>query len=243
MRTFLTCVIALALVSVIDAQPSNLPQPSADGLPSLLLLASSSAVTDAPFSAVEVVRSQQIYAPGNLTTQERQSRIFRDGSGRIRVERLNTSFGSGTLITIVDPVMGYIFELNPSTLLGIRTPIRDTSFSSSSPTQPRLSTSERNPLQVENTDLGSQQMNGVTVTGTRTTTTFGDDGHSAQSVREQWVSPDLHLAVLTTQNVSTGLQTTVQLTDLVRAEPDPELFHVPAGYLIRIWPAVSKPGI
>jgi hypothetical protein len=55
------------------------------------------------------------------------------------------------------------------------------------------------------------------------------------------VSPELQLAVLITQSVSSGVQSTVQLTNIVRQEPDPVLFQVPAGYLIRIWPAVPLP--
>ena len=189
-------------------------------------------------SAVELVQWQEVYAPGNVTTEQRQSRVFRDASGRVRVERLNASSGSGTVFTIVDSVAGYVYELNPATLLGIRTPIER--VSSSSLAEPRAPSIAASAPQVETTDLGSRQISGVMVTGTRTTTTFKDDRQSVTSVREQWVSADLHLALLTTQHVSSGIQSTIQLTDVVRAEPDPALFQVPAGYVVRIWPAVSK---
>jgi hypothetical protein len=246
MKTLLACVVALVLVPAMRAQGPLLPRPAGPltGVPSVLLLDSASApVTGAPFSAVELVQWQETYTPGNLMMQQRQSAIYRDGSGRLRMERLNASSGSGTLITIVDPVAGYFYELNPKTLLGIRTPIDHVTLPppSREGAEPHAPGDDRNMPQVETMDLGSQQMSGVTATGTRTTLTFHDDGQDVQSVREQWVSPDLHLALLTTQSVSSGVQSTVQLTNLVRAEPDPALFQVPAGYLIQIWPAVHLP--
>jgi hypothetical protein len=55
------------------------------------------------------------------------------------------------------------------------------------------------------------------------------------------VSPDLHLTVLLTVSSPDGVQSTTRLTNLARGEPDPALFQVPAGYLIRIWPGVQWP--
>jgi hypothetical protein len=249
-RALLTLDVTVALVAALSAQiPVSRGRWEPPGGALTVLMAEAGApVTGAPFSAVELARSEETFGPGRPVIQERQATIYRDSLGRVRIERLNDSSPSGTMIvTIRDPVAGYFYELNPTRLLGIRMPIGDASVgppSRGDPASPLPGTDGGVPI-VQTTDLGTQTMSGISVTGTRTTITdpagVTGNGQRLQSVRERWVSPELQLAVLITQSVSSGVQSTVQLTNIVRQEPDPVLFQVPAGYLIRIWPAVPLP--
>ena len=90
------------------------------------------------------------------------------------------------------------------------------------------------PTQMTTEDLGSQTMEGVTVTGTRTTRVIpaGQIGNDApiSVVTEVWTSPELKTVVYSKRSdPRIGVQT-FQLTNVVRAEPDASLFIVPANF-------------
>jgi hypothetical protein len=82
--------------------------------------------------------------------------------------------------------------------------------------------------------LGTKTIQGVTVIGTRTTSTIpvGKMGNQQPIVIsfERWYSPDLLINVMTVRsNPFTG-KTTFMLTNLKRGEPDASLFTVPSDY-------------
>lgn len=86
-------------------------------------------------------------------------------------------------------------------------------------------------------DLGSQNIDGVMATGTRTTTTIpaGQIGN-AQDIRvvsEQWFSEDLQVLVMTRHADPRSGENTYRLRNVHRAEPDPSLFTVPADYTVQ----------
>ena len=85
-------------------------------------------------------------------------------------------------------------------------------------------------------DLGSQSMQGVTVTGTRTTRTIpkGQIGNDApiSIVTEVWTSPDLQTVVYSKRTDPRMGEQTFQLTNIARSEPDPASFTVPAGFTV-----------
>ena len=85
-------------------------------------------------------------------------------------------------------------------------------------------------------DLGSQNMQGVTVTGTRTTRIIpkGQIGNDApiSIVTEVWTSPDLQTVVYSKRTDPRMGEQTFQLTNITRSEPDPSLFTVPAGFTV-----------
>ena len=90
--------------------------------------------------------------------------------------------------------------------------------------------------QVSIENLGSQTMQGVTVTGTRTTRTIpaGQIGNDAaiKIVTEVWTSPDLQTVVYSKRDDPRTGEQTFQLTNITRAEPDPSLFTVPADFTV-----------
>lgn len=82
-----------------------------------------------------------------------------------------------------------------------------------------------------------QTIEGVLVSGSRTTTTFpagslGND-RAVVTVNEMWAAVDLPgiAVVLTTDDPRSGQRTT-RLTNIDRTEPDPALFHIPPDYTI-----------
>jgi hypothetical protein len=90
-------------------------------------------------------------------------------------------------------------------------------------------------------DLGTSTIEGLPATGTRTTTTIaaGAIGNvqPIKIVSEEWFSQDLQVLVLTKHNDPRSGETVYRLLNVVRAEPDPSLFAVPADE------APMKPGM
>lgn len=83
-------------------------------------------------------------------------------------------------------------------------------------------------------DLGSQTMEGVLVTGVRTTHTIpaGEIGNDKPIllITEVWKSPDLKTIVYSKRSDPRMGDVTFRLTNIVRTEPDPALFTVPADF-------------
>jgi hypothetical protein len=86
-------------------------------------------------------------------------------------------------------------------------------------------------------ELGTQTVEGVAATGTRTTTTIaaGAIGNlqPIKVVSEQWFSTDLLVLLLTKHSDPRSGETTYRLVNIVRAEPDRSLFTVPADYTVK----------
>jgi hypothetical protein len=85
-------------------------------------------------------------------------------------------------------------------------------------------------------DLGSQMMEGVLANGVRTTRTIptGQIGNEKplSIVTEVWTSPELKTIVYSKRSDPRMGEQVFRLTNIVRAEPDPALFAVPANYKI-----------
>jgi len=88
--------------------------------------------------------------------------------------------------------------------------------------------------EVSSEDLGSQTMEGVLVTGTRTTRTIpaGQIGNDKpiSIVTEVWTSPELKTVVYSKRTDPRMGEQTFKLTNIMRAEPDPTLFTVPSDF-------------
>ncbi len=92
--------------------------------------------------------------------------------------------------------------------------------------------------------LGTQTLEGVEVTGTRTTVTIpaGEIGNEQpiKIVTERWYSPVLQVAVISKRSDPRLGVTTYRLTDISLGEPSPDLFQVPADYTVKEGPATFK---
>jgi hypothetical protein len=99
------------------------------------------------------------------------------------------------------------------------------------------------PSQAKTESLGTQTIEGVPATGTRTTRTIpaGEIGNERplEITSEVWTSPDLQTVVLSKRNDPRIGETVYKLTNIQRAEPDPSLFQVPSGFSTRQGPEFS----
>ena len=88
--------------------------------------------------------------------------------------------------------------------------------------------------EVTTEDLGTETMEGVLVTGTRTARTIpaGEIGNEKpiSIVTEIWTSPDLKTIVYSKRSDPRMGEQTFKLANIVRAEPDASLFTVPADF-------------
>jgi hypothetical protein len=88
--------------------------------------------------------------------------------------------------------------------------------------------------QATTEDLGSQTMEGVQVTGVRTSRTIptGEIGNDRpiSIVTEVWTSPDLKTIVYSKRTDPRMGEQTFHLTNIVRSEPDASLFTVPPDF-------------
>ena len=100
-------------------------------------------------------------------------------------------------------------------------------------------------MEPETESLGTKTIDGVQVTGTRSTNTIpagaiGND-NALVITRETWYSPELQLVVESTQNDPPFGQTSYTLKNIEQGPPDEVLFQVPAGYKIdKVVPRIVK---
>ena len=225
MKALWSLAIVASVVVVASAQRA-VPGGAPFGGPANVLMAGANPpVTGAPFSAVAMTEWQGTLPSGQEITRQRHVAIYRDSVGRVRTElRSESSSSSGPMfVAISDPVARYAYQLNVTKRIGLRMPldIADASRASGNPGS-RLQTHAPNAPTVQTTDLGMQTISGVSAVGTRTTITFAagvfGNQQSSEFVREEWVFPPLHLAVLTRWPDPEGGYTVTRLTDIVRAE-------------------------
>ena len=195
--------------------------------------------TGAPYSGVETMSVQQTLAGGNQIQRSSESKVYRDSQGRVRVEHTftpptdATSQTPRTMITIFDPVAGYVLSSGSGEQDGSSDAAAERRRAWTDTTTFRPPTHAPNAT-TQTEDLGTQTVNGVAATGTRTTMTIpaGAIGNTQpiQVVREVWTSTDLKVPVLIKSSDPRFGNTTTQLTNITRGEPDPTLFQVPSGY-------------
>ena len=201
-------------------------------------------VTGAPYSAQAVTEHIQTLAGGNTIHTTTTVSVYRDTQGRTRREQEIGAVGSwaasGTphkVITITDPVAGMIHTLSPDTQTDRQMPFR-THNGAWGGNGARMQARQRpeNP-NVTTESLGTQTVAGVAAEGTRITRTIpaGQVGNAAPLVItiERWYSPELQTDVMRKEVDPQFGQTTFQLTNVVRAEPEASLFQVPSTYTVK----------
>jgi hypothetical protein len=193
-------------------------------------------VTGAPYSATETLQRQQTLSNGNQISTKEQSNVYRDSQGRIRTEETVTPPASSgkaayTMVTIFDPVGGYRYVLNSSTMVAYQSPLPPARPASTGSTARPAPPPRPNEI---STSLGTQTINAVSATGTQLTETIPagaiGNAQAIQVVRISWISTDLKVPVqIKTTDPRYG-NTDMELTNIVQTEPNSSLFVVPAGY-------------
>ena len=203
-------------------------------------------VTGAPYSSQASTQFTQTLADGTHIQRSSSALLSRDSQGRTRTEQTMSSIGplaaSGgtprTTIFIHDPVAGMSYVLDPSahTVRQMRISQRAAEQNGIWSSGTRPSPHSRSGANAATEDLGSQVIQGLNATGTRTTRTIavgaaGND-RAIQVVTETWYSPDLQVVVMSKTSDPRFGESVYQLTNVTRAEPDPASFAVPSGYTV-----------
>jgi hypothetical protein len=201
-------------------------------------------VTGEPYSAQIVIEHIQTLADGNVIHTTTTMNVYRDSEGRTRREltigAIGPLAGQGTpqkMIFITDPVSGTNHVLNPDTLVARQMPFRGRGQSEFPPWRAGNARQKRANPEIQTESLGTQVIEGLPAQGTRTTRTIpaGRIGNQQpiMAVTERWYSPELQIDLMRKQTNPRFGQTTLQLTNIVRAEPDPALFQVPPNYTLK----------
>jgi len=219
-------------------------------------------VKGVPFSAQASIEHTQTLSDGNHIHVSHTASLFRDSEGRVRREMnitgmapLAASTVSPKMIIINDVVTGTRYMLNPDNKVAHKMPSRPASTKAMANGAVMVQKGPNGDMfyqrvpggmpgakQDETSEsLGDQVIQGFKVQGTRTTTTIpaGQMGNERpiQIVSERWYSPELQTVVKVTHSDPWAGDTTFQLTNINRAEPDPSLFQVPPDYTIKEGPA------
>ncbi len=199
-------------------------------------------VTGAPFAADSTVTVMlTMFGASSPVEQRVVARLYRDNAGRVRREQALGGFDAPTLadadslvVTIIDPVAGVTFTLNPATRTAYRVPMTSSNATLAIPELPA-------PPQVEES-LGTRQIEGITVTGRKSVVTLaaGGDGRPVEISDEQWESRELGLALLARHRDSRTGTFEHRLTNITRIEPSAALFTIPAGYTVVDVPVPSS---
>jgi len=206
-------------------------------------------VTGAPFSATLSTQSTQVLADGNQIQRTTTGTLARDGQGRTRRDITLPTIGpwstSGQAaphaVVINDNVAGAQYILDPDRKIARE--IQRPKFGKQGGGSPNAQFAApnggpgRNNQNVTTTSLGTQTINGVLAEGTRVTRTIpaGAIGNANPIVMttERWYSTDLQTPVLIKRSDPRMGETTFQLTNIQKQEPDASLFQVPADYTVK----------
>ena len=208
-------------------------------------------VTGSPFTATAVSESTQTLSDGNKITRKTQTSLSRDGQGRFRKEVTLRAIGlfaatghAKSLVIIQDPVAGKSFLLDAERKVARELPNLKGKFKPEKDAKWFKKMNSASDADVQKEDLGTQTISGVSAQGTRYTRTIpaGQIGNekAITIVSETWYSPDLQMLVMSKRSDPRFGDTTYQLTNIQRAEPDAALFQVPADYTIKTGPPAKR---
>ena len=208
-------------------------------------------VTGAPYSGEGVTTLKLKLFDGTRIERKVTARFYRDSAGRIRREQtimglgaLNPSDESPMVVTIVDPVAGVIYALNPGSRSAHRIAIDKRALAGEPPPPPPPPAGGAigpgapppPPPPPNEEALGSRQIEGLIALGRRTRRTIpaGQIGNDRpiEITDERWQSPDLKALLLSRHHDPRTGDVEYRLTNITRAEPPAELFAVPSGYTI-----------
>ena len=241
-------ISASAQIRVTQLSPQTLDFMSLDA-------ATSTVVTGQPYSADGLTKVTQTLADGTRIQREAPSKFYRDSAGRVRREQqilgLDSLLGAmnsepQTATTITDPVTGMVYSLDPVRREARAMVILGDGYRRVIPSPPSIITPYTSaptaPLPAPKTEsLGTRQIEGLSATGQKTTTTIptgriGND-RPIEIFDERWVSSDLKVVVLLRHRDPQTGEVEFRLTNIKRAEPSPDLFKVPANNtIIRVNP-------
>jgi hypothetical protein len=252
MKTLLKVVLVCGLLSlapIAATAQSNTPTCSGTGNSHGSLQVRSFA--GCPFSAVVEITHTQTLGDGSHIVTKVKALSYRDSAGRIgyqsfTVKDTDTDKDASegpNMIQIYDTVAGFIYMILPdhsaawrSKLSGLAPVVGDLPRHVYATEAAVSSFGPDARVKFVSEDLGSRQMQGVPVIGTRTVRTIpagveGND-HELTVTSETWYSRELGFALLQKTSDPRSKDREVRVTSLQQSEPNPNLFLVPTGYTI-----------
>jgi hypothetical protein len=191
------------------------------------------AIANAPFTARVLVTWNRPLVGGGTASRKYYTQVARDSQGRVRRE----TRGFIPADSSADPPLRTFTILDP--VSSTRTTCTKATMNcATSAFQPRLDMPSDEAISgdgpnVTREDLGKQTMNGLSVVGTRATETDSQGtSRVALSRTDAWYSPDMHMDLSVTRSSQQLGEVTLQVTQLVRGEPDPSWFAIPSGYRV-----------
>jgi hypothetical protein len=205
--------------------------------------------------AAEITATTIKTLPGGTTITQPNTteKVWRDSQGRTRSERrIGTQLTPGappppTVVEIRDPVAGIGYVLDQSAQTAYRVQMAQRPTPSPAVLQaaqaaagvlsvPAPATATVRGVEIKREMLGTQLIEGVEVTGMRTTTVYpvnysGND-RPITAVMENWSSTALGVVVLTKRNDPRSGDYTSKYTNISLVNPDFSLFQLPAGYQV-----------
>jgi hypothetical protein len=170
---------------------------------------------------------------GELSREIRESQVYRDGAGRIRVE-LGLKGPSGepfAVAQIFNPVEGFIAMLVVSERTAHRLWVTEAYASSSGfvAAIPGLMPDPRRDDTIES--LGTRMIEGIEFVGVRTTVAVENARASQPATDERWSSTKLGL-IASVESSNSSETYSAKIQGVIRAEPDQALFSIPGDYRI-----------
>jgi hypothetical protein len=226
-------------------------------------------IAGAPYSATQITEGTEIRADGTqVTIPAEQQTMYRDSAGRTRIDTdPHDCPAAPCLMTIVDPLAGYRYQINSNSKIAqrfaipvSRPPVIDPPTDTPDMTvpdpvgvvsaRPIMDGSVRgigmagNHYKTTAESLGTQVMEGVVAKGGRVVTTLeagaARNNHEVAVTHEMWVSQEFRILVLRKVLDPRYGDRISRLTHFSSAEPDPALFLVPADYTITDMPKLDQ---
>lgn len=209
-----------------------------------------SAIEGAPFTADIVTETDRTLADGNRIHQERHSKNMRDSQGRTRDEIvLDAGNNGGTRkisildpfqVTIYDPVQKVLIRLDPNNKIAS---VRHLQNTRNVPPVQRPPAAAQQQASIDSgrdinaEQLGTKDIEGFTVRGSRTTITIAAETIGNErplvSTSEFWFSQELKIPLLMINTDPQYGTVTRRYKNIQRVEPDPTLFQVPPDYTVK----------
>lgn len=249
LRALLFLVVSALLACSLTAQESTETSRGPDGgtrvhVTGIQVLP----VAGKPFSGRDSIEWTRTLEDGSVVTTHLTAIVARDSQGRIRRER--TNFVPADSNEQSRPMEMIILDPTEHTRTTCSIASRQCTVTDYS-TALKFTPVPAGPLDngtryLTRKSLGTDTVDDLNVVGTRETVTInaGVIGNSQPVVttREFWYSSDLEINLSVTRKDPREGTQVIQLIDLSRSEPDPELFRVPSDFVIEDQRTSAKTG-
>jgi hypothetical protein len=201
-------------------------------------------VAGKPFSAVEERVTAFRTSDSKLKNRSvTTTRISRDSAGRLRIDRESLAYGDHGIASrrvasyVADPVNHTLLLLDVQSHSALELPW-DAPKTSEVRTQTAETVAEASEMQVKAETLGVRWLEGLMADGSLRELSIPVKSKLVPYERavtvsiETWMSRELNVALWTRSETSSGEISTTCLKDIVRAEPNRELFALPSDYVL-----------